>query len=67
MDAELAQPQHEEIAYVLPVDLQEFLVVFKCRHTSPQGSTQAVLTLITQELRIFNNKVSIRLHFNLTT
>lgn len=51
---------------MLPVDLQEFLVLFKCRHTSPQGSTQAVLTLITQELRIFNNKVSIRLHFNLT-
>ena len=50
---------------MLPADLHEFLVRFKCRHTSPQGSIQAVLTLITQELRTFNNKVSIRLHFNL--
>lgn len=48
-----------------PADLQEFLLLFTCRRTSPEGSTGAVLTLIIQRLVTFNNNVSIRLHFNL--
>lgn len=51
---------------MLPADLQGPLELFKCKHTTPEGSTQALLTSITRQLLIFNNKLPIKLHFNLT-
>lgn len=50
---------------MLPADLQGLLELFKCKHTTPEGSNQAVLTSIMQQLLIFNNKLPIKLHFNL--